>query len=603
MIPAGSPEVTLPPWPVPLRPWSATPAGVDDLAVELLAVSARLDDTGGLARGGARLGSWTGRAGEAYRAALTPYAERADALSLALRAVGRRVEEHAVRLRALTGERDDLGARHALLVAELQRLADDVAGWHARGATDVLGGRLLQQRADDLGLRVADLDADHDGWWRRALAEDADTAAAFGRVADPDRAVALLAGTPDPADAALATLPASTAPPALVLAWWLGLTPEQRRAVLVAAPGAVGDRDGIPAADRDRANRLRLSRDLALLRRLVATGYATERERRTLANAEAVDGVLARHEGTVDARGRDLPVLLWTYDPGGFGHADGSVDGRVAIALGDPGTADDVSVNVPGVGTETSDVGAAVDRALALHDAATVADPTRDHASIAWLGYDAPAAVDGRRELEAAAGEGAADRGGDRLADSLDGLRAVGGGDLEIVPVGHSYGSVVVGSALEHHPVDVDRAAVVGSPGMGRGVHHVGDLHLGRGDLYVGRDPRDPVAGLGQNGAFGLGAVGHGQDPADDGFGATRFEANGAPGSDAHSSYYDVDRESLANLGAVVAGQDPTPAGPVVDPWWGPAHDPEVGADSDRVDTDGDGDDDGHRRRPTERAS
>ncbi|MFB9313062.1 alpha/beta hydrolase, partial [Nocardioides plantarum] len=542
---------------------------------------------------------------DAYRSDLAPYGSTADAMSLALRGVGRRVEDHADAMRRLAAELVDLTAANRLLVDEVFGCTEDARRWQARAATGsaagdpglVEEGRALQLRCDDVARRVRTLDTAQTAWWERVGIEETAMVDAFGGVVEVDQVEQRYDDATDPADVALATRPGRGAPSLVVLAWWRGLTRAQRQAVLVAAPGAVGNLDGVPADARDEANRLRLARDLATLRHLDDVGQLAGGERDTLDNAEATEDALDRHATDVDAHGRHVPSYLWIYDPGAYVQDDGSVDGRVAIAVGDPDTADAIAVNVPGIKTEAADIGDDTDRAWELHQSATAADPDRTYSSIAWLGYDAPRAADDLHGIEVAASSAAADRGGDLLARSIDGLHAVAGDDADVVPIGHSYGSVALGSALTHHDLGVTRAVVVGSPGMGEGVHDVGDLHLGRGRLFVGQNQDDVVAGLGQNGSFGLGSIGHGQDPADSGFGSTRFQANAGEGHDDHSAYYDNDSESLHNLGAILAGRDPEPAGSVHDPWWRWADDPERDAPSDLYDTDQDGDTDGVPRR------
>ena len=109
---------------------------------------------------------------------------------------------------------------------------------------------------------------------------------------------------------------------------------------------------------------------------------------------------------------------------------------------------------------------------------------------------------------EESAGDGSGRGGSVEAVDAVVGATVVtGADDVEVVPIGHSYGSVALGSALSQHDLDVDRAVAVGSPGLGRGIDGVEDLSVPRGGLYVGQNHDDVVAGLGQNGAFGLGGV------------------------------------------------------------------------------------------------
>ena len=587
----GGLDVAIPPFPRPLPELAVDTEQVADYGADLLAASSQVDDVGGYAAGTGRVVAWTGDAADAYRTELSPYGLRADAMSLALRGVARRVDLHAEHLGTLLAERADLVEEGRLLSGEIVDLEERVHDFHATAAAGgfgdvVLGERLLKLRwaATALSLRVQDVDGRSLAWRARVDAEARGMVAAFERVLEIEQVERAYGGRDDPADDAVDRMPGVDAPPEAVNRWWEALTAVEQAAVIAAAPGLIGGRDGIPAGARDDANRNRLERDLARLRMLARQGRLTPDEQEYLENAEAAAEALDRLDGD------PVPSLLWAYDPEAFAHADGSVDGLVAISIGDPDTADSVAVNVAGLGADAQDIGTYVDRARELHRSAATADPSQSYASIAWLGYDAPEGV-----LDAAQ-EDRATAGGARLADALDGLVAGRDDVPRVVPIGHSYGSTTVGATLSDHDVDVGAAAVVGSPGLTGDVHDVGDLDLPEGELYVGRNHDDLVARLGQNGSLGtgtLGGVGLGHDPADGDFGGRRFQANAADGDDNHSSYYQNDSESLHNLGLIVAGEEPTPAGPVSDPWYWGAVDPEEGAASDRYDTDGDGDTDG----------
>lgn len=60
-------------------------------------------------------------------------------------------------------------------------------------------------------------------------------------------------------------IPAASASPAAVNAWWQGLTPAERHHLIHNQPDQIGNRDGIPTVDRDQANRLRLAQSQATL--------------------------------------------------------------------------------------------------------------------------------------------------------------------------------------------------------------------------------------------------------------------------------------------------------------------------------------------------
>ena len=115
--------------------------------------------------------------------------------------------------------------------------------------------------------------------------------------------------------------------------------------------------------------------------------------------------------------------------------------------------------------------------------------------------------------------------------------------------VGHSYGSTVVGAAVQAGPQRADDLVLLGSPGVL--ADRVDRLGLSGHRVYVGEAALDPVADVG---VFG-------RDPGDRAFGATRIRVNAAPGAPwpdrviAHSHYFDPRSESLRNIARVVVGR------------------------------------------------
>ena len=79
------------------------------------------------------------------------------------------------------------------------------------------------------------------------------------------------------------------------------------------------------------------------------------------------------------------PTFLLTYDPSLY-----SGEGRVAIAYGNPDTATNVAVCVPGLESRASKMEQIGADAAALFRAAKRADDVSPTAVIAWQGYDAP---------------------------------------------------------------------------------------------------------------------------------------------------------------------------------------------------------------------
>lgn len=69
---------------------------------------------------------------------------------------------------------------------------------------------------------------------------------------------------------------------------------------------------------------------------------------------------------------------------------------------------------------------------------------------------------------------------------------------MNLVALGHSYGSVTTGYALHHEDTGVDYAAVFGSPGVG--VRDVDHLEIPKGHLFALEAKKDVVADLGRFG-------------------------------------------------------------------------------------------------------
>ncbi len=156
-----------------------------------------------------------------------------------------------------------------------------------------------------------------------------------------------------------------------------------------------------------------------------------------------------------------------------------------------------------------------------------------------WIGYDAPDNLPWDEGWDAAGvrHRGAWRRdGGERLADTLDGLRASRDGDpAHLTAIGHSYGSTTTGHAAHDHGIPVDDLVFVGSPGVGGDTNNAGDTGVDPDHVWAGANSRDPIANLGNHGwihgetVFGAGL---GDDPAEDDFGANRFQAESTTRAD-----------------------------------------------------------------------
>jgi alpha/beta hydrolase family protein len=519
-----------------VRRWSA--GGLDAVAAELDTAAARLGDL--------RAALVRGRPPDAWRG---------------LAADGARIE-------------------HGRLVARVERLAAEVGVVRAGvvAAADAVGGVCAglaeaQDLADGSGLAIAAdgaVDGSPSAVPAAVQAEVADRLEQVLHAAaalDADLA-ALLAGTAgafdaDPVVTAAFVGPAIGVPappdgtPADNAGWWSALSPAARQRVVAEHPEWVGNRDGIPAAVRDEANRALLGERTGRLDaelRAVQARY----DALTAGGPGAVEAVwlaqrndllagldaLHRRREVLDAvrtaaAGTDRSVLLLDLD---------RPHPRAAVAVGDVDTAAHVAVLTPGFGTTVqSGLGAEGETAAALRDRSlsTLDGAGRGGesvAAVAWLGYDVPAGA------VAVSTPDAARSGGADLARFYDGIDASRRADPHLTALGHSYGSVTTGYALAQAH-GVDDAVVFGSPGLG--TDHVADLHVPSGHTGVVEAPWDPIADLGWfgddpnrlDGVTGLSAR-----PA------TLPDGSATAGSVLHADYLTPGTTSQFNIAATVAG-------------------------------------------------
>ena len=238
--------------------------------------------------------------------------------------------------------------------------------------------------------------------------------------------------------------------------------------------------------------------DAARRSALMSDRFAPESRRRLFAHAvqRALDEAAA--VGGV--------AQLVTYDPDGNGG-----QGAAAIAVGDIGLADTVSVLVPGVGNSPMDMLGTVHVAADLAAAtARSGGPGARSAAVVWFGYDIPLswtadrpparghdplaavlgdsalALDATAALPAAAGLGAFTRAVRSMMTPSAGLTLVG----------HSYGSTVVSQAARNldREAGVDDIVLMGSPGAGYRLATAGDYAAVPAEhVYTLAFPADPI--------------------------------------------------------------------------------------------------------------
>ncbi|MFJ8249409.1 alpha/beta hydrolase [Streptomyces sp. NPDC094466] len=344
--------------------------------------------------------------------------------------------------------------------------------------------------------------------------------------------------------------------------WWDGLAEEQRQEYLKIAPDLIGGLDGIPAVVRDEANRNYLPVLIDELARQSGDDARTKLD------------ALRMIQDKLGESSHPRMFLLGVGDEG---------NGRAIVSYGNPDASRHVAAYVPGLGTKL-DGDFVEDTMKRAHDTAIGARKVdRSTASIIWLGYDAPQNVDVMTK-------GDAQRGAPAYNEFMAGLSATNANeDPHMTAIGHSYGSLTVGTAAKESGgiPGVDDVILLGSPGVD--AQRATELGVGKDHVFVGAADNDPVTHLptkgesvlaagpalvfgGQEGArrandlFDVGNddLYFGKDPASGAFGAQRFEVHDGPRMvleagkfDAHSQYFDSDKDqkSADNIANIVGGR------------------------------------------------
>ncbi|MEV6071891.1 alpha/beta hydrolase [Nocardia sp. NPDC052001] len=241
--------------------------------------------------------------------------------------------------------------------------------------------------------------------------------------------------------------------------FWETLTPAEKDA-LYAKDQYIGNRDGLPSVDRDHYNREKLDDELTRAQ----NGDPAVKDK--LADLQAIQKTLKDNP--------DAMLMLMDTQTGKMAHA--------AISTGNPDTAANVSVSSPGLNGNVHDsLGSMVTegynvKTLAENrlDKLDPTDPKKGQkvVQIAWIGSDLPQGEitdpGSWGGLSHVAGDGLAKEGAPKLASFYDGVRAShDDSTVHLTAIGHSYGSVMTGLALqESGHQGVDDLVVFGSPGL-----------------------------------------------------------------------------------------------------------------------------------------
>jgi len=307
-----------------------------------------------------------------------------------------------------------------------------------------------------------------------------------------------------------------SATPQQVAEWWQGLTDEQRRAILASSPGVIGNLNGVPFEVRYEANRAYMQEVLDAeaspdgpMHRLLR--QFTDPSGRIIGPPTADKCSLITHQ-----------IIL--FDPSG--------DGKIAEVFGDMSVAENVVVVVPGLGSTVANFGSIQGDARALQAAAG-----RDTAVIAWTGYDAP-------NLSEVGTDAMAKAGAAEFSSFVAAIREESTGN--VIALGHSYGSLVVGEALKSG-LQVETVIFIGSAGVG--VDSVAEFPSGAADHYFAAEiPGDFVANFQH----------FGESPTDPDFGAQVFDAGHEGGTFTHHSHYIKPGQGMDNIVQIVHGGEPS---------------------------------------------
>ena len=507
---------------------------------------------------------WTGDAADAAAARRRTLTERLEDVVAEVAAVRRAVLDSVGGVRGV--ERAVLAAQ-AFADAHGLAVGADGAVRDVAGAGQVLPDRaaaavvraLRQQRAEECADLVrqafalaAGVDADLSAVLQAVLGgacSGLDAWSLADAAAEGDAAGALHLEPPGG--------PAGTAPAALNAAWWEGLTGAEKERVLAEHPEWIGNRDGVDAGYRDRANRALLPRyrgDVeARLRAVEAElaglpprgsgvrAAALREQREALldeqASLDTLDAVLARPD-------RHLLALDLSHPRA-----------QAAVAVGDVATADHVAVFTPGL-TSTVQGIEGYDRdmeQLARRSTQTLTyhGSRETVATVTWLGYQAPQWGTTFAHDSVASSASARD-GGHALAEFYRGLdasrTAAARPAADLTALGHSYGSTTTGYALRE-TTGVDRAAFFGSPGLG--ADRADQLAVPAGASWYQEARADPVGDLSRFGTDPSSMAGMGQMWTGDAVGTDGSTLHRVAG---HTAYLDDRSTSQYNLAALVAG-------------------------------------------------
>ncbi len=260
-----------------------------------------------------------------------------------------------------------------------------------------------------------------------------------------------------------------------------GLTPTQR--------------DSDANQERVREERAKLQAHINDLKQAITRASGDQNRLQDLnSQLNAAQNRMGEYDAIDDALGRAPETYLTQLDI----PTDPSQKVRAAVAVGNPDTATDISVTVPGIGSTTKDsLPSMVSEARNLQNTANEElrrlGRSGSVVTIAWMGYDPPANVlntTSPRDFWRTINDDRAQAGAASLAPYLQQLHA-NNPNAHLSLFGHSYGSLTSSLALQQlnaqglHPVN--DAVFYGSPGLE--LDNPSQLGLANGHAFVMKAP------------------------------------------------------------------------------------------------------------------
>lgn len=354
--------------------------------------------------------------------------------------------------------------------------------------------------------------------------------------------------------------------PEHVAEWWAGLDEMERAAYLEAFPEALGSLDGLPTEARDDANRTVLDQEVASLDSEVSSleSQLADMDSRGVPEDSAerlmLQEDLAAAQDRLDVAENFKEQVEQDSQSGAETYLlDFSLDGdgQAVVAIGNPDTADNTAVHVPGTYSELSNFGGQIDRADTMQNDATDWYNSESTAVIAWLGYDAPGSLTEASDIEPA------HDATDDLNSFVHGLNASHQeGDSHMTVMGHSYGSTVVGDTVRNYDTGADEVILIASPGST--AETADELNVDDGHVWATTAEGDAIGMATALPVFGT-------NPTDDSFGANEFTSDAVHESDSnlwppmqmakeiHGGYFGLNEEddpnaARENIAAIITG-------------------------------------------------